>query len=97
MRWSASLFPALQLPHHLSYSCCRTHSTHTCYRTLPTHSCCHHLVHQFNNFKPCPCPCRYQVHDKLVNFMAAVASEPPAFAAQLFANLFGTSGAPVLA
>jgi protein AATF/BFR2 len=32
---------------------------------------------------------RYNVQDKLVNFMAPVTSEPPLFAAQLFANLFG--------
>jgi protein AATF/BFR2 len=29
------------------------------------------------------------VQDKLVNFMASVPLEPPVFAAQLFANLFG--------
>ncbi|CAL8462818.1 g2352 [Coccomyxa elongata] len=35
---------------------------------------------------------RYQVMDKLVHFMAPVQrSEPPALAAQLFANLFGQS------
>ena len=35
---------------------------------------------------------RYHVHEKMVNFMAAAAKEPPAFAAQLFANLFGSAG-----
>lgn len=35
---------------------------------------------------------RYNVHDKLVGFMAPVVSEPPAFAVQLFTNLFGHSG-----
>lgn len=35
---------------------------------------------------------RYQVMEKLVHFMAPVQrSEPPALAAQLFANLFGQS------
>jgi protein AATF/BFR2 len=37
---------------------------------------------------------RYQVMDKLVHFMAPVQRpQPPALAAQLFANLFG-QGAP---
>ncbi|GAX79197.1 hypothetical protein CEUSTIGMA_g6637.t1 [Chlamydomonas eustigma] len=35
---------------------------------------------------------RYHVHEKMVNFMASAATEPPAFAAQLFANLFGSKG-----
>jgi protein AATF/BFR2 len=35
---------------------------------------------------------RYTVHEKLVNFMVPVASDPPPFAAQLFANLFGGGG-----
>lgn len=32
---------------------------------------------------------RYNVQDKLVNFMVPVQLEPPPFATQLFANLFG--------
>ncbi len=32
---------------------------------------------------------RYNVQEKLVNFMTAAAAEPPVFAEQLFANLFG--------
>ncbi|KAG1668572.1 hypothetical protein FOA52_007306 [Chlamydomonas sp. UWO 241] len=36
---------------------------------------------------------RYHVQDKLVNFMASTTIEPPPFAAQLFANLFGTARA----
>jgi hypothetical protein len=32
---------------------------------------------------------RYHVQEKLVNFMVPVHQEPPAFAGQLVANLFG--------
>ncbi|PNH10770.1 Protein bfr2 [Tetrabaena socialis] len=35
---------------------------------------------------------RYHVQDKLVAFMAPVEIEPPAFAANLFSNLFGHAG-----
>ncbi|KDD71880.1 hypothetical protein H632_c4240p0, partial [Helicosporidium sp. ATCC 50920] len=35
---------------------------------------------------------RYHVHQKLVNFMAPVEVEEPAFADQLFSNLFGGEG-----
>lgn len=35
---------------------------------------------------------RYDVHEKLVNFMVPAHFEPPAFATQLFANLFGHRG-----
>lgn len=35
---------------------------------------------------------RYQVQEKLVNFMAPVFAEPPQFAEQLFASLFGHAG-----
>jgi protein AATF/BFR2 len=35
---------------------------------------------------------RYNVQEKLVNFMTSVSREPPTFAPQLFANLFGFHG-----
>lgn len=35
---------------------------------------------------------RYNVQEKLVDFMAPVMSEPPQFASQLFASLFGHEG-----
>lgn len=32
---------------------------------------------------------RYQVHDKLAGFVAAIPLDTPSFAGQLFSNLFG--------